>query len=267
MKIKRIISLFLTFILITPFNFVVTKATEEDGIVFLEDFENMEIGSFPSKISGQTVTYYQSATNNPQNVFEVQEDEFGSKAMKFVVNTKTANTSTTFAIPIGQNLRSGTYEFSFDMRAEHDSRYFSRFFQLWNEKSQSEIWGETAVGYFYPLGRSEQPSAVFNIGGFDKESYFKVKFVFNMNTRKYKAYVNDKQIGPETAFPRAVNSAECGLSQIVLYVNNGNFNGKANDGTDVNPGIYWVDNIKIKKYMAEIIDKYPENNSVDADPE
>jgi len=267
MKIKKIFSLLLAFSVITPMNLVTTKASEDDGIIFSEDFENMEIGSFPSKISGQAVTYYQSASNSPQNVFEIQEDEFGSKAMKFIVNTKTTNTSTTFSIPIGQNLRSGTYEFSFDMRAEHDSRYFSRFFQLWNEKSQSEIWGETAVGYIYPLGRSNQPSAAFNMGGYDKESYFRVKFVFNMNTRKYKAYVNDKQIGPETSLPRAVNSAECGISQIVLYVNNGNYNGKANDGTDVNPGIYWVDNIMIKKNMAEVIDKYPEKDSLDADPE
>ena len=268
MKFRKIFSLILALSVIISLNTVAIKASEsEEGVIFSEDFENMEIGSFPSKIGGQIVSYYQSASNTPQNVFEVQEDASGSKAMKFVINTKTANASTTFRIPIGQNLRSGTYEFSFDMRAENDSKYFSRFFQVWNEKDQSEIWGETAIGYFYPLGRSEQPGANFNIGGYDKNRYFKVKFVFNMDTRKYKAYVNDKQIGPETSLPRAVNSAECGLSQVVIYVNNGNFNGKGSDGTAENPGIYWVDNIKIKKNVAKVTEKYPENNSVDVDAE
>ena len=265
MKLKRMASAILSLAMLSSLSFTVARADNDN--VFYENFENMATGKFPSKIGGQVVNYYQAAANNPQNVFEVQEDEFGSKALKMVVNTKTANSSTTFRIPIGQNLRSGVYEFSFDMRAENNSRYFSRFFQLWNEKDQSEIWGETSGDNIYLLGKSENPTAIFNMKNHDKESYFRVKFIFNMNTRKYRAYVNDNSIGGETSLPRKVNSSECGLSQIVIYLNNGNLNGTDKDGSDVNPGVYWIDNIVIKKNVATVTQKSPEDKSIDADPE
>ena len=234
-----------------------TGYAESSGdTVFFEDFEDFEVGEFPFKMSGNTVSYYQSSSNNPQNVIEVGKDE--SNALKFIVNTETLD-MTKLTIPIGTVLEEGSYDVSFDFRAENNSRYFERFFQLWNKSEMSEIMGETRGNYCFPCG--------FDYGGgfeMTKDKYINVKYSINMDERKYSVFVDNELVLENIALYRDVESKTSGISQIVFVCKyNRGKNGKDSDGTVLNPGIYWVDNIKVKKSIASLTESYPQNGAED----
>lgn len=263
--VKRLFGLILCMAVLVNISATASALNEEtQDYILYEDFEEKTLGVIPDKIGGLPVDFYQSSSNEPQNSVTVEEDKKGTKALKFNIATKTSGNTQLF-VKLGESLKTGCYDISADFRFENNSRYFERFFQIWNDREQSEIFGETRTNYCYPRGASTN-TLLFDLRQ-HKEEYFNLRYTVNMDTRKYNVYLNDRLISENNSLYRSIQSSESGINKIVWVAKYGVYNGADNDGSDTNAGIYWMDNIIVKERSAYPVGAVPENkaNNVSAD--
>lgn len=228
----------------------VSNAQTDDEVIFEENFDALDDGILTS-IGGAEI-----AKPN-ENVTVAQDDVSGSKAAKFTVDEARALLS----VPLNSSDWTGKYIYSFEARVENNSKSIKSLGVPQIKKNDGSYANinftssnKDNLGYYY-----------FDLSKYDKfvrgsdpiadimsNRYAKFTYIFDADTRTFDMYRDNVTVAKGTKY--YYDGGKEVVSLLFDFGNDSTYNGSS-EGT----GIYWIDNISVKKYHEEK-DDVGENN-------
>ena len=228
----------------TPYIF---GAEQESDVVFEENFDCLDTGVL-THIGGTEL-----AVQN-ENITVETDALTGNKAMKFTVDDERV----TLSVPLSSKDWTGKYIYSFSARIQNNSRWISSFGVPQIIKTDGNIGSINFTGsnkdnlgyYYYDLSKYDEfIRGSDKIDDIMKDRYAKFTYIFDADTRTFDMYRDNVLVAKDTKYYYGGGKEIVNL--LFVFENNAAYNGKANDGTDTNKGVYWIDNISLEKYTEE----------------
>ncbi len=228
----------------TPY---ISGAEQESDVVFEENFDSLNTGVL-TQIGGTEL-----AAQN-ENITVETDTLTGSKAMKFTVDDE----KVALSVPLSPKGWTGKYIYSFSARVENNSRQMSALGvpQIIKTDGSTGSINFTASNkdklgyYYYDLSKYDKfIKGSDSIDDIMKDKYAKFTYVFDADTRTFDMYRDGVIVARGTKYYYTGGNEIVNL--LFEFKNDADYNGTANDGTDKNSGVYWIDDISLKKYEEE----------------
>lgn len=229
-------------------------AFASDDIITV-DFEDCELGVIADTAGNHTWKDFSFTLSDGDKV-EIADDN-GNKALKITKGSQNSDLLITYDF---EKISSGVADISFDIKAAHHSKWFGNLGTLLTE-SGSEVGKILTYGSDLYTAIQLSGTTVIQYRTLSNESrYANIchRMDFESSSHTYKPYYYDasgnKKSGTKEGSTSASNVKKIFLSLRNVYLATATWNGgaKATEDNPDNNGIYYIDNIKIQKYILKV---------------